>query len=170
MRMKSVQFLVLTGLLFVITQCTVQYSMGGANIQPDVKTITVQDFPNRAPSGPANMGQFFTNELKDKFLSQTNLTFVNDRGDLTFSGGITEFETRPVSVGGDQTANQTRLTIRVHVKFTNRKYPENSFETDFSQYEDFNATQSLSEVETQLVQNISEKLIDDIFRRAVVNW
>ena len=169
MRIKLVQMIWLAGLV-ILAQCTVQYSMGGANIQPDVKTITIQDFPNRAPSGPANMGQFFTNEMKDRFQSQTNLTFVNDRGDLTFTGGITDFETRPVSVGGEQTANKTRLTIRVHVKFTNRKHPDNSFESDFSQYEDFDATQSLSEVETELVESISEKLIDDIFRKAVVNW
>jgi hypothetical protein len=144
--------------------------MGGANIQPDVQTITVQDFPNRSPGGPSDMGQFFTNELKDKFQSQTGLTFVNDRGDLTFSGGITDYETSPSSVGGEQTANMTRLTIRVHVKFTNRKHPENSYETDFSQYEEFDSAKSLSEVENQLVESISEKLIDDIFRKAVVNW
>ncbi|HKL37440.1 MAG TPA: LptE family protein [Bacteroidales bacterium] len=170
MRIRGLQLMLLVGLLLSCTQCTIQYSMGGANIQPDVTTLTIQDFPNRAPSGPANMGQFFTNELKDRFQSQTNLTFVNERGDLTFSGGITSFETRPVSVGGEQTANETRLTIRVHVKFTNRKYPENSYETDFSQYSDFPANRSLSDVETEKMEEITEKLIDDIFRKAVVNW
>jgi len=169
MKMKLKSLFLLSGML-LMTQCTVQYSMGGANIKPDVQTISIDDFPNRAPSGPADLGQYFTNEMKDKFQSQTNLTFVEQRGHLSFSGGITGFQTRPVSVGGDQTANQTRLTITVHVKFDNRKHPENSFETDFSQYEDFDANRSLSEMEGELVESISEKLIDDIFRRAVVNW
>lgn len=168
--MKILRNLCLVPCLLLLSQCTVQYSMGGANIQPDVETISIADFTDRAPGGPADMGQYFTNELKDKFQSQTNLTFVDERGDLSFSGGITDFRTRPVSVGGDQTANQTRLTIEVHVKFDNRKHPDNSFETDFSQYEDFDANRSLSEVENELLESISEKLIDDIFRRAVVNW
>lgn len=167
---KNLKYIFLLAALVCSAQCTVQYSMGGANIKPDVKTISIEDFPNRAPGGPADLGQFFTNELKDKFQSQTNLTFVEQRGDLTFSGGITDYQTRPVSVGGDQTANMTRLTIRVHVKFDNRKHPDNSFETDFSQYEDFDSNKSLTSVESQLVESISEKLIDDIFRRAVVNW
>ena len=154
----------------LLTRCTVQYSMGGANIEPDVETITIQDFDSRAPSGPANLGQYFTNELKDKFQSQTRLTLVNERGDLNFSGEITDYSTRPVSVGGEQTAQMTRLTITVHVQYTNEKYPDNSYESNFSQYEDFDSSQNLSSVEDQLVESISEKLIDDIFQKAVVNW
>jgi len=161
-------FLLLTFAL--LARCTVQYSMGGANIEPDVNTISIQDFPNRAPSGPADLGQYFTNEMKDKFQSQTRLTLVNERGDLDFSGEITDYETRPVSVGGEQTAQMTRLTITVHVRYSNEKYPDNSFESNFSQYEDFDSSQSLSSVEDRLIEDISEKLIDDIFQQAVVNW
>jgi len=157
--------------IFVLSsRCTVQYSMGGANIKPDVQTVSIQDFPNRAPKGPANIGQEFTNKMKDKFQSETRLTLVNERGDLNFSGGITDYQTRPVSVGGEQTAQMTRLTITAHVQFTNEKHPENSYETDFSHYEDFEASQNLNQVENRLVDEITEKLIDDIFKKAVVNW
>ena len=154
----------------LLARCTVQYSMGGANIEPDVESISVEDFANRAPNGPADLGQYFTNELKDKFQSQTRLTMVTERGDLNFSGEITDYETRPVSVGGEQTAQMTRLTITVSVRFTNSKHPDNSYESNFSQYEDFESSQSLSSVEDRLVEDISEKLIDDIFQKAVVNW
>jgi len=156
--------------LLATGSCTVQYSMGGANIEPDVKTLTIDNFPNRAPSGPAGLDQYFTNELKDRFQSQTSLTLVENRGDLEFSGSITDYYTRPQAVGGDERASQTRLTITVHVKFTNKKHPDNSFETDFSQYADFSADQNLADVEDQLVEDITEKLIDDVFNKAVVNW
>ncbi|MGM0496951.1 MAG: LptE family protein [Bacteroidota bacterium] len=150
--------------------CTVNYSMGGASIEPDVETITIESIPNRAPSGPSGMSQLFTNDLKDKFQSQTSLEFVDNRGDLEFSGEITDYSTKPQAVGGDEKATKTRLTITVHIKFTNNKYPDKSYETDFSQYEDFDSSQSLSDVEDQLLEDISEKIIDDIFNKAVVNW
>jgi len=153
-----------------IAGCTVQYSMGGANIEPDVKTLTVEDFPNRAPSGPAGLSQRFTNGLKDKFQSQTSLKFVDSRGDLQFSGAITDYYTQPQAVGGNERASKTRLTITVHVKFVNQKYPDKSYETNFSQYKDFQSSQNLSSVEGQLVEEINEKLIEDIFNKAVVNW
>ncbi|MFP4621277.1 MAG: LptE family protein [Bacteroidales bacterium] len=164
-----IYILLLFGLL-LLAKCTVQYSMGGANIEPDVNTISVEDFSSRASSGPANLDQYFTNELKDKFQSQTQLTITNDQGDLNFSGEITDYETRPVSVGGEETAQMTRLTITVSVQFNNEKHPENSYESNFSQYEDFESSKSLSSVENQLVESITEKLVDDIFQKAVVNW
>jgi len=153
-----------------IAGCTVNYSMGGANIEPDVKTLTIDRIPNRAPSGPPGLSQRFTNKLKDRFQSQTSLKFVESRGDLQFSGEITDYSTQPKAVTGDERASMTRLTITVHVKFTNQKHPDNSFETNFSQYEDFESSQNLAAVEDQLIEDISEKLIDDIFNKAVVNW
>ena len=168
--MNTYKYIFLLFAFALLTRCTVQYSMGGANIAPDVNTISIQDFSNRAPGGPANLGQYFTNEMKDKFQSQTRLTLVNERGDLNFSGEITDYETRPVSVGGEQTAQMTRLSITVHVRYNNEKHPDNSFESNFSQYEDFDASQNLSSVEDRLVEDISKKLIKKKKKKAVVNW
>lgn len=167
---KKVYIFVFVLFIAGVVGCTVNYSMGGASIEPDVKTISIENIPNRAPSGPSGMGQMFTNKLKDKFQSQTSLKFVDSRGDLEFSGEITSYTTRPQAVGGDERATKTRLTITVNVKFTNNKYPDKSYETEFSQYEDFDASQNLSDVEDQLVEDITEKLVQDIFNKAVVNW
>ena len=154
-----------------LSKCSVQYSVGGATIASDVKTLEIEDFTNRAPSGPASLGQNFTNELKDKFQSQTNLTFVQNNGDLSFRGEITDYYTKPAAVSGNnERASRTRLTMTVHVVFVNEKHPENNFETNFSHYEDFDADQTLSAVENDLVDNILEKMIEDIFNKSVVNW
>jgi len=166
------KFYILVFFIFIagVVGCTVNYSMGGASIEPDVKTITIENFPNRSPGGPSGMEQMFTNELKDKFQSQTSLKFVDNRGDLELTGEIAGYSKKPQAVGGDEKATKTRLTITVHVKFTNNKYPDKSYETDFSQYEDFDASQNLTDVEDQLVEDITEKLVQDIFSKAVVNW
>ncbi len=169
----SKKYYIIVFVLFItaVAGCTVNYSMGGASIEPDVKTISIDNIPNRAPSGPSGMGQMFTNEIKDKFQSQTSLKFVDSRGDLEFSGEITGYSTKPQAVGGqDERATKTRLTITTQIKFTNNKYPDKSYETEFSQYEDFDASQNLSDVEDQLVEDITEKLVQDIFNKAVVNW
>ena len=169
--MQTIFKYTLIAILFILTnRCTVQYSVGGANIEPDVQTITIKDFPNRVPRGPANMDNYFTNELKDKFQDQTRLTLVTRQGDLELSGEIVDYNTKPVAVGGDERASMTRLTITVHVVFINSKHPENNYDTSFSQYAEFEASKNLSEVEDQLVEEITEKIIQDIFNKAVVNW
>jgi hypothetical protein len=47
-----------------------------------------------------------------------------------------------------------RLTIKISVKFTNRKNSEQDFESEFSAYADFDASQLLSDVEDSLIEQI----------------
>lgn len=155
----------------IISQaCTVNYSLSGASIAPDVKTVSVQHFANRAPLSAANLEQYITDELKDKFKSQTSLTVVNDMGHLHFEGEITGYDTRPMAITGNETAAQNRLTITIRVKFTNEVEPEYNFDSKFTQFEDYDSDQDLSSVEQELMELIVEKLIEDIFNKSVVNW
>ena len=131
----------------------------------------MQYFVNRSPEGIANLEQYFTDELKDKFKSQTSLKPVSDMGHLNFEGYITKYDpTRPMAIVGNETAAQNRFTISVHVKFTNEIQPEYNFDQEFSQFVDYDSDQDLSSVEQDLVEQIIEKLIEDIFNRSVVNW
>ncbi|HAF29581.1 MAG TPA: hypothetical protein DCG75_11080 [Bacteroidales bacterium] len=155
---------------FINQACTIKYSLTGASIAPDVKTISVQYFVNRAPLGLANLEQYFTDELKDKFKSQTSLMVVNDAGHLNFEGEITNYEVKPMAITGDETASQNRLSITVHVKFTNEIEPEYNFDTNFTQFADYDSDLDLSAVEQEKVEEIVEKLIEDIFNKSVVNW
>ena len=158
--------------LFVLVNqaCTVSYTLSGASIAPDVKTVSVQHFVNRSPLGIANLEQYITDELKDKFKSQTSLTVVNDMGHLNFEGEITRYFTKPMAIKGDETAAQNRLTMVVHVKFTNEIEPQYNFDNNFKQYEDYDNDKDLSSVEQELVEEIVLKLIEDIFNQSVVNW
>ena len=167
--MKKLSFILLAYIL-ISQACTVNYSLTGASIAPEVKTVSVQHFVNRAPLGISNMEQYFTDELKDKFKSQTSLTVVNDLGHLNFEGEITDYNTRPMAITGDETAAQNRLTITVSVKFTNEIEPQYNFDSRFSQFEDYDSDQDLSSVEQELMEKIIEKLIEDIFNKSVVNW
>ena len=167
--MKKLTIIILS-LTLIYQSCKVSYSLTGASIAPDVKTISVQYFVNRAPLATANIEQYFTDELKDKFKSQTDLTVVNDIGHLNFEGEITKYSQRPMAITGSEVAAQNRLTITVHVKFTNEIQPEFNFDTDFTQFADFDSDLDLSSVEQGLVEDIVEKLIEDIFNKSVVNW
>lgn len=156
--------------IFLNQACSIKYSLTGASIAPNVKTISVQYFVNRAPLGMANLEQYFTDELKDKFKSQTSLMVVNDAGHLNFEGEITNYDVKPMAITGDETASQNRLSITVHVKFTNEIEPEYNFDTKFTQFADYDSDLDLSAVEQEKVEEIVEKLIEDIFNKSVVNW
>jgi hypothetical protein len=56
------------------------------------------------------------------------------------------------------------------VTFTNQTAPENDFDKSYSRYADYDVSSSFSSVESALVDEIVELLIDDIFNDSVVNW
>jgi hypothetical protein len=171
---KTAEYMRMTAIIFTflvaLTGCGVSYSFSGVNISEDVKTYSVDYFQNRAALVQAQLSQEFTNALMDKIQNNTSLNLANDGGDVSFSGEITGYETRPTAITSAETAARNRLTITVRVKYTNVVEPELDFDTSFSRYEDYDASQNLSDVENQLIELIVENLVEDIFNQAFVSW
>lgn len=163
---------ILLGVLVLLNSCGM-YSFTGASISPNVKTISISYFPNNAQFVQPTFSQKFTDALRDKFTAQTNLIIVNKGGDLNIEGEITGFDpNQPVAIqgGADQTASLYRLTITVNVRFVNNKDEKQNFETEFTEYKDYGRDTRFSDVEEQLIGEINEKLVQNIFNKAVVNW
>ena len=148
----------------------VSYSFSGVNISPDIQTVTVDYFPNRAPVVHAQLSQLFTDALIDKIQSNTSLELLPSGGDVAFSGEIRNYETRPTAITGDETAARNRLTISIKVVYTNNIEPDASFESNFSRYEEYDSSQNLADVENELIDLIIENILEDIFNKAFVNW
>jgi ribosomal protein S1 len=158
----------------IVSACKITYKFNGASIAPSVKTVFIDYFTNRARVVNPNLSQTFTEKMKDKFVSETGLSMAKDQGDLEFSGEITGYEVRAMSVqqsdAGKDYASMNRLTVTVKVVFTNNKDHEQDFNTSFSAYYDWDSTKSLSQVENDAVDSIVEQLIEDIFNKSVANW
>jgi hypothetical protein len=146
------------------------YSFTGASIPPEAKTISITYFVNNAQYIEPTLSQSLTDALRDRFLSQTSLDFIKEGGDLQLEGEITEYSTKPIAIQGDQTAALNRLSITVKVKYTNLIDPAKDFEIPFTRFEDYPSDQDLSSVKDQLISQINEALVDEIFNKAVVNW
>lgn len=158
------------GFLFMGWACTASYSFSGASIAPEVKTVSVDFFPSNASLAPPTASQLFTEALKDVFLSQTNLILVKSDGDLEFEGFISNYTANPVAIQGNETAAATRVTMTVNVTFRNNNDEKQSFETSFSNFQDFAASQNLTEVEDEILAALNSQLTQDIFNKAVTNW
>ena len=112
--------------------------------------------------------------MKDKFVNETGLTLNTEQGDLEFSGEITGYDVRPLSVQKSDTgrdfASMNRLTITVKVIFVNNKDHDQDFNTSFSAYFDWDSSKPVSQIENEAVKVITEQLIEDIFNKSVANW
>lgn len=171
MQKKNVVWLCGMLLGVVLTACSISYKFNGASIDYDkVKTITIKDFPNQAPLVYAPLSQEFTEDLKDIYIRQTRLQLANNNGDLELEGEITGYELTPMAVKEDAWSSQTKLTITVRVRYSNRTNPDEDFEQTFSAYQEFDASQMLQDVEPEYVPIILEEIVDQIYNATVANW
>jgi hypothetical protein len=154
----------------LITGCSMKYSFTGASIPPEVKTISIKYFPNNASLLVPSLSQKLTDGLRDKFTSETNLMMINDGGDLLLEGSITDYQTSPVAIQGNDQAALNRLTITIEVNYTNNVDGNLSFESKFTRYADYSSSQNLNEVQDGLIEEINQMLIEDVFNKAVINW
>ena len=161
-----------------LSACSVKYSFTGTNINYElVKTFSVENFFNDSGSGPANMEQRFTEALKEYYQRNTQLELVRNNGDLQFSGSIVRYSLSPQAVvsSGDPNlpdrAGQMRLTIAVEVEYVNLSNEEENKKQTFTFFQDYDPrTTTLLDVESQLVEDIFETIIQDIFTATVANW
>lgn len=156
-------------LLVAFSGCGV-YSFTGASIPPNAKTVSVQFFSNKAQLVEPVLSPLFTDALRDIFVSQTVLEMIDNDGDIAMEGEITGYKTTPVAIQGDQTSALNRLTVKVNVRFFNRYEPEKDFEQEFSQFLDYSTDKDFSAIKGELITQINEMLVTDIFNKAVVNW
>lgn len=159
-------------LIVVFLQSCGTYSFTGTNISPDIKTLSIANFPNKTGLAPPTLSQVFSEKMRDYFQRNTSLSIVNEGGDLQFDGAIVTYQISPIAPTGgpNQQAAQTRLTIAVKVKFNNTKDKEQSFDQQFSFYADYPQNQVLSTVENGLIEEITDQLVLDIFNKSVASW
>ncbi|MFN8317392.1 MAG: LptE family protein [Chitinophagales bacterium] len=146
------------------------YSFTGANLSPDVKSVTIDLLDNRAASAPASYAQIFTEKLKLKMVTEANLKQVNAGGDLHFSGYVTSYTVSALAPTAQVQTGVNRLNITVHIEFVNATDEKDKWGQDFTRYAEFPATELLSNRESQLIEEINKQLVDDIFNKALVKW
>ena len=158
-------------LLVALPGCHISYTLNGATLDYSVyKTVRVAEFPIRAALVYAPLQQTFENELLDYIQRITRLQTTDGQSDLELEGEITGYSLTPQAVTEDAYASKTRLTITVHVRYTDNRDDKNNLDQNFSAYRDFDASELLIDVQDQLCQEISKELVNLIFNATLGNW
>ncbi len=162
--------LILLVIIGMMSQACKIYSFTGTTLSNDLKTISIQNFVMNTAGGPPNLSLSFAEKLKEYYQRNTNLKIKPNDADLLLEGAITGYELSPVSATSGDKAAMNRLTIKVEIRFVNRQDDSQSFEKEFSFYQDFPQEQILSQVENTLVPKIIDQLVLNIFNDTAAQW
>lgn len=154
-----------------LSACTISYRLNGASIDYNtIKTLTIETFSNRASYQWAPMAPMFNNSLSDIYNRQTKLRQVKRDGDLHLSGEITSYDQTNKSISADGYSSMVQLRMTVKVKFTNNKDHKYDFDKSFSANREYDSSQQLSAVQEELVQQMIDDIVDQVFNATVANW
>ena len=168
MGFKELIFLVL-----VATSVSSCYSFKGTTISPDVKTFFIGNFRNNAPNAPAEIGQLFSDRLREKVLRESRLAYSEVDPSVEFEGSVTSFSVSsvaPSSEGGQIGSSLNRLSISVNVEYINYINEDASFTQSFSFFQDFESTENLFDVQESLTEEIFNQITEDVFNKTFSDW
>ena len=168
MKRLSIITSILICILFSQVSCGI-YSFTGTSIDPQVKTFFVDNITNLATTVNPNLSQTLVEKMKDKFTSDARLDIASNAGDVEFSGNIMNYLVEPAAASANDEAALSRLSITVRIEYVNNVTDE-TWTQNFTHYENFDRNVNLSDVEDTLVDEITERIVTDIFTKAFSNW
>lgn len=166
-RLNSMK-VILLGLLFLLSACEIQYGMLDNSIEAD--TFSVEIFEDKAANAPAGYGAEFTEYLRDFLVSRSKMKLRSSDADLEISGSIKRYYTQAAAVQSNEEAALNSLRVTVEVTVVNNRDEKQSFEKDFNQLSNFESSSDLSSVEESLLEDINDKLSQDILNELSKNW
>lgn len=162
-----INIFVFASLIFGLSSC---YSFKGASLDPKLQTIQVSNIRMETAGGPANLTLEINEKLKEYFQRNTSLKINNKNPDLTIEGSIVGYELTPQAPTGDDKAGLNRITLRIQFRLTNRLDEDKNFEQEFSFYQDFPQSQTLTQVEKTLIPKLVDQIILDLFNKIAGDW
>jgi hypothetical protein len=167
----------LSGLILLLLSLSLSgcgiYSFTGTTISPDIRTISISNFENPTGEGPANLTQVVTTSFKNYYRRNSNLTILQENGDLQLEGQIVSFTVTPAAIqrdGQQDIASLNRLTLGIQIRYTNTKNPEEDFNQLFSITQDFPLDQDITQLSPAIIDQMTERLVTDVFNKSVANW
>lgn len=161
--------LMVIGAIAGTTGCSMRYGFKDVSIPDTIKTVKVGYIENRARYINPQLSPRLTDRLRQKIVSQTKLTQVNnDNADWEINGWVSDYSISTSAISGQREANN-RLTVTVHISIFDRK-ADKTTDSDVTRSFEFKGTQSIQQAEATLGDEMIRTLTDEIFNRLFSNW
>jgi hypothetical protein len=163
------KYLILSFSVFFWMGC---YSFKGISIDPNDKTFYIRTFETQANNAPPNMAIEFTERLRNKIRSETSLIANDENPHIEFTGKIVDFRVDLVAPKPGEIAGLNRLNVTYEVNLINSQEEKRSWpaKKNFSFYAEFDNQKDLLSVQSTLIDEINDQILEDIFNAAFNNW
>ena len=171
-KLTDIRFFILVPCFFLLVSSfsCLGYKFSQVNIPAEIKTVRVQFIENKARYINPQLSPQLTDRLRQKIVSQTKLTQVNnENADYDISGYISQYDVSTSGISNQQVATN-RLTVSVNLTLLDRKTGAEPKNITASRSFDFSASLTLTQAEQSLQSDIIRNLTDEIFNKIFSDW
>ena len=146
------------------------YSFKGIVIPDEVDTFEVPYVEMTTPDAPPSINIDFQDKLIQKITRESRLVFQDVAPDVTMKATISDYIVESLGANSQNNVDANRLKISVRIEFTDIKDEERNWKKTFSQNREFDAGVNLLSVQDDLIEQIFDDIVEDIFMSAFTNW
>lgn len=142
------------------------------SMPPEWKTFTLKTLDNNAPNAPLSYPANLSEVIKDGIQNNTRLLITSSEEDssIDIEGVINSYNVTPIALQEGDNASQNRLTISVNFDFY-IKVPElQEMKLTSTRFIDYSSGQDLASVESQLLEEINTQIVQDVVNKLLSNW
>ena len=146
------------------------YSFTGTNFDPNIKTYYVEPFRNNASNSIPALEQTVGENFKEKIRTESRLIFSDLNPDIEFKGTVVDYRISSEAPAPGELTALNRLTIVVAVEYINNFDEDKGWKNNFSHFVNFDSSQDITSIQDDLVDEILNQILEDIFNKAFTDW
>ncbi|MEJ6583284.1 MAG: LPS assembly lipoprotein LptE [Crocinitomicaceae bacterium] len=163
---------------FLVTSCwpsSVSF-MDKGSMPPEWKTFTLKTLDNSAPNTPLSYPAQLSEAVKDGIQNNTRLLITSkvEESNIDIEGVINSYSITPIALqnddSGSQSAAQNRLTISVNFDIYIKEPEPDEMKMTSTRFIDYSSSQDIGSVETQLLEEINTQIVQDVINKLLSNW
>lgn len=160
-------------LLAILSSCwPTQVGFQDVGMPEEWKEFYVTPLELNAATAPANYNATLTESVRNGIQNNTRLKMLTniDSADVQISGIVSGYSTSPQAITNGDNAQKNRLTISVNFTIITPTKGLEKIQMTSTRFADYDASQQLSDVETQLLELINQQIVQDVINKLRSNW
>lgn len=161
-------------LLLLFSSCwPTSLSFRDGSVPPEWKKFMVNTLENKAPNAPISYSSELTELIKDGVQNRVGLSLVTSEVEapqIIIDGIVESYSVTPLSLQDNDSQVKNRLTIRTSFTIFISEPKEEEMKMSSSRFADFDASQDVGSIQTQLLEEINEQIVQDVLNKLLSNW
>ena len=136
------------------------------------KTFSVKVLENKAPNAPLGYAANLTEKVKDGIQNNTRLQLdpENGNGEINIEGKVISYTVSPIALQEGDNAAKNRLSISSQFTIFIAEPEESIMKLTSTRFVDYDSNTDLTSIESQLLEEIDQQIVQDIINKLLSNW